>query len=123
VNRRRLIQRTLATPTLAVLVACGPSQTADPKPAETTSASGASGTTTAPSAPTTQSQANKPVDQSKRAEAYKQFQRIVWDEQPYLVYFNPPQIASYRKNVQSYPNNYNGYWGLRDFDKVWKAAR
>jgi len=62
VNRRRLIQRTLATPTLAVLVACGPSQTADPKPAGTTSASGASGSaTSAPSAQTTQSQTTKPV--------------------------------------------------------------
>jgi len=67
--------------------------------------------------------ARQTVDQSKRAEAYKQFQKIVWDEQPYLVYFNAPQIATYRKNVQSYPNNYNGYWGPRDFDKVWKAIR
>jgi len=67
--------------------------------------------------------ARQTVDQSKRAEAYKQFQKIVWDEQPYLVYFNPPLTASYRNNVRRYANNYNGYWGSRDFDKAWKAAR
>jgi peptide/nickel transport system substrate-binding protein len=60
------------------------------------------------------------LDRSKRAEIYKQAQRILWDEQPMIVYFNAPQISTVRKALQNYPQTYNAYWGARDFDKIWK---
>lgn len=60
------------------------------------------------------------LDQAKRGDIYKQAQKILADEQPALVYFNAPQISTVRKNVQNYPQTYNGYWGARDYDKMFK---
>src|SRR5688500_2032581 len=59
-------------------------------------------------------------EQAKRGDLYKQVQKILWDEQPYLVYFNSPQILVTRKTVQNYQNTYNGYWATRNLDQVWK---
>jgi peptide/nickel transport system substrate-binding protein len=61
-------------------------------------------------------------DQSKRATAYHDAQKLLYQEQPMVVFFNPPQFATMRKSTQGYPNNYNGYWGSRDFDKMWKRT-
>ena len=61
------------------------------------------------------------TNQAKRGDLYKQVQKVLWDEQPYLVYFNSPQILVTRKSVQNYQNTYNGYWATRDLDKVCKS--
>jgi peptide/nickel transport system substrate-binding protein len=61
------------------------------------------------------------LDQARRAEFYKQAQTILFEDQPMVVYWNGPQILTTRKSVQSYPLTYNGYWGSRDFDRVWKS--
>lgn len=61
------------------------------------------------------------LEQGKRADVYKQAQKLMFEEQPYVVYFNPPQIATVRKVVQNYPNTYNGYWGTRDFVRIRKS--
>lgn len=61
------------------------------------------------------------LDQAKRAEVYKQAQKILADDQPMIVLYNTPQISVARKEVQNYPQTYNAYWGARDFDQVWKT--
>ena len=61
------------------------------------------------------------VDRNKRADIYKQAQKLLFQDQPFIVYYNPPQISTTRKNVQNYPQTYNGYWGSRDYDRVWKT--
>jgi peptide/nickel transport system substrate-binding protein len=60
-------------------------------------------------------------DLAKRGEIYKQVVKILNQDQPYVVYFNTPQISTARKNVQNYPQTYNGYWGTRDFETMWKT--
>ncbi|HXI19424.1 MAG TPA: ABC transporter substrate-binding protein [Chloroflexota bacterium] len=62
------------------------------------------------------------VEQAKRADIYKELQRLSYTEVPFITYFNAPQIATTRKSVQSWPNTYNGYWGTRDLDKAWKRS-
>ena len=62
------------------------------------------------------------VEQAKRADIYKQAQQLFFQDQPLIVYFNAPQIMVSRKSVQAAQNTYNGYWGTRDFDKVWKRG-
>lgn len=62
------------------------------------------------------------LEQARRADLYKQAQKIVLEDQPILVYWNGPQILTTRKSVQNYPLTYNGYWGARDFDRVWKSG-
>jgi peptide/nickel transport system substrate-binding protein len=59
------------------------------------------------------------LDQAKRAQAYKDAQSIMLRDQPMIVLYSEPQISTVRKNVQNYPQNYNGYWGARDLAKVW----
>ena len=60
------------------------------------------------------------LDQAGRAAIYKQAVKIVLDDQPFFMYFNPPQLTTARKNMQNLPQNYNGYWGSVDYDKVFK---
>jgi hypothetical protein len=38
-----------------------------------------------------------------------------------IVLYNQPQISVTRKEIQNYPQTYNGYWGVRDLDKVWRS--
>jgi peptide/nickel transport system substrate-binding protein len=59
------------------------------------------------------------LGQDQRAQAYKAAQTILLDDQPMVVIYSQPQISTVRKNVQNYPQNYNGYWGVRDLSKVW----
>jgi peptide/nickel transport system substrate-binding protein len=54
------------------------------------------------------------LDQSKRAQAYADAQNIILQDQPMIVLYSQSQIATSRKNVQQYPNNYNGWFGGRD---------
>jgi peptide/nickel transport system substrate-binding protein len=61
------------------------------------------------------------LDTAKRAEAYKQVVKILADDQPIITYYSGPQLRTVRKSVQDYPTTYNGYWGARDWDKVWKT--
>ena len=61
------------------------------------------------------------LDRARRGDLYKAAQRLLLEDQPALVYFNPPQISTVRKAVQNYPQTYNGYWGARDFDTIWKT--
>jgi peptide/nickel transport system substrate-binding protein len=61
------------------------------------------------------------LDQAKRAQAYKDAQKILLQDQPMIVFYNPPQISVTRKEIQNYPQTYNGYWGVRDLDKVWRS--
>ena len=60
-------------------------------------------------------------DVAKRGDIYKQIVKILNEDQPWLVYYNNPQISTVRKSVQNYPQTYNGYWGVRDLDKVWRS--
>jgi peptide/nickel transport system substrate-binding protein len=60
------------------------------------------------------------LDQGKRAQAYKDAQTILLDEQPMIVFYNAPQISVTRKEIQNYPQTYNGFWGVRDFSKIWR---
>jgi peptide/nickel transport system substrate-binding protein len=62
------------------------------------------------------------VEQAKRADIYKQAQQLFFQDVPLVVYFNSPQILVTRKAIQGFANTYNGYWGTRDLDKVWKKA-
>jgi hypothetical protein len=39
-----------------------------------------------------------------------------------LPLYNTPQISTTRKVVQNYPQTYNGYWGARDYERVWKTG-
>ena len=61
------------------------------------------------------------TDLAKRGEIYKQVVKILNQDQPFIVFYNNPQISTARKNVMNYPQTYNGYWGTRDFEHVWKA--
>jgi peptide/nickel transport system substrate-binding protein len=59
------------------------------------------------------------LEQAKRAQAYKDAQNIMLQDQEMVVVYSQPQISTVRKNVQNYPQNYNGWWGGRDLAKVW----
>jgi peptide/nickel transport system substrate-binding protein len=61
------------------------------------------------------------LDQSKRGQAYTDAQKILLEDQPMIVLYNQPQISVTRKDIQNYPLTYNGYWGVRDLDKVWRS--
>jgi peptide/nickel transport system substrate-binding protein len=60
------------------------------------------------------------LEQPKRAQAYKDAQKALLDDQPMIVLYNQPQISVTRKEIQNYPQTYNGYWGVRDLSKVWR---
>jgi peptide/nickel transport system substrate-binding protein len=60
------------------------------------------------------------LDQAKRGQAYMDAQKILLEDQPMIVLYNQPQISVTRKEIQNYPQTYNGYWGVRDLDKVWR---
>jgi peptide/nickel transport system substrate-binding protein len=59
------------------------------------------------------------LEQTKRAQAYIDAQNILLQDQPMIVLYSDPQIATARKNVQGYPNTYNAYFGARDIYKTW----
>lgn len=61
------------------------------------------------------------LDQAKRAQAYKDAQKILLQDQPMIVFYNQPQISVTRKEIQNYPQTYDGYWGVRDLEKVWRT--
>jgi peptide/nickel transport system substrate-binding protein len=60
------------------------------------------------------------LDQDKRAQIYKDAQKVLLDEQPMIVFYNAPQISVVRKDIQGYPQTYNGYWGSHDFGTIWR---
>ena len=62
------------------------------------------------------------LDVERRASLYRQVQRILDQDQPFVVYFNPPQLSISRRKVQSYPQTYNGYWGSRDLEQTWRET-
>jgi peptide/nickel transport system substrate-binding protein len=59
------------------------------------------------------------LDQAARAKAYTDAQNILLQDQPMIVLYSRSQVSAARKNVQNYPNNYNGYFGGRDIYKAW----
>jgi peptide/nickel transport system substrate-binding protein len=61
------------------------------------------------------------IDLAKRGDIYRQIVKILNEDQPWIVYYNSPQISTVRKSVQNYPQTYNGYWGARDFETIWKT--
>jgi peptide/nickel transport system substrate-binding protein len=61
------------------------------------------------------------LDQTQRGDIYKQAQKILYQDQPFIVYYQNPHGMTYRRSVQNYPQTYNGYWGAADFDQVWKS--
>lgn len=61
------------------------------------------------------------LDQAQRGDIYKQAQQILFQDQPFLVYYQGVQGTVFRKIVQNYPMTYNGYWGAADYDQVWKS--
>jgi peptide/nickel transport system substrate-binding protein len=66
-------------------------------------------------------EARTALDRGRRAEAYKQVVRLLAEDQPVITYYSGPQLRTTRKAVQDFPTTYNGYWGSRDWDEVWKA--
>ena len=62
------------------------------------------------------------LDIERRAALYRRVQRILDQDQPFVVYFNPPQLSISRRKVQSYPQTYNGYWGSRDLEQTWRET-
>ncbi len=62
------------------------------------------------------------LDQSKRAQAYMDAQNILLQDQPMIVLYSDPQIATARKNVHDYPNNYNAWFGGRDIYRAWLST-
>jgi len=60
------------------------------------------------------------LEQSKRATAYQDAQKMLIEEQPMIVLYNPPQISIVRKEIQNYPQTYAGFWGARDYSKIWR---
>jgi peptide/nickel transport system substrate-binding protein len=61
------------------------------------------------------------TDPAKAKEAYDRATKAFLDLQPFIIYYNAPQISTVRKNVQNYPQTYNGYWGTVDLKTVWKS--
>jgi peptide/nickel transport system substrate-binding protein len=61
------------------------------------------------------------LDQAKRAQDYLDAQKILAQDQPMIVFYNTPQISVTRKEIQNYPQTYDGFWGVRDFEKIWRA--
>jgi peptide/nickel transport system substrate-binding protein len=61
------------------------------------------------------------LEQPKRGQAYLDAQKILLQDQPMLVFYSNPQISVTRKEIQNYPQTYNGYWGVRDLEKVWRS--
>jgi peptide/nickel transport system substrate-binding protein len=61
------------------------------------------------------------LDQPKRGQAYLDAQKILLQDQPMLVFYSNPQISVTRKDIQNYPQTYDGYWGVRDLEKVWRS--
>ncbi|MBV9323888.1 MAG: hypothetical protein JO352_08900 [Chloroflexi bacterium] len=59
------------------------------------------------------------LDQNTRAQAYMDAQKILLQDQPTIVLYSQSQVSTARKNVQNYPNNYNGWFGGRDIYKTW----
>jgi peptide/nickel transport system substrate-binding protein len=59
------------------------------------------------------------LDQSKRAQAYTDAQKILLQDQPMVVLYSENQFATVRKSVQNWPNNYNGWFGGRDYYRAW----
>jgi peptide/nickel transport system substrate-binding protein len=60
------------------------------------------------------------LEQAKRAASYADAQKILLDEQPMIVFYNPPQISITRKEIQNYPQTYNNFWGSTDYSKIWR---
>ncbi|HLZ32315.1 MAG TPA: ABC transporter substrate-binding protein [Chloroflexota bacterium] len=61
------------------------------------------------------------LEQAQRGQAYLDAQKILLQDQPMLVFYSNPQISVTRKEIQNYPQTYNGYWGVRDLQTVWRA--
>ena len=61
------------------------------------------------------------LDQSARGKNYLDAQKILLQDQPMLVFYSNPQISVTRKEIQNFPQTYDGYWGARDLEKVWRS--
>jgi peptide/nickel transport system substrate-binding protein len=59
------------------------------------------------------------LDQAKRAQAYKDAQNVLLQDQPMIVLYSQSQFSTVRKPVQNFPNNYNGWFGGRDYYRAW----
>src|SRR5579864_6208586 len=59
------------------------------------------------------------LDQAKRAQAYMDAQKILLQDQPMIVLYSENQLATVRNSVQNWPNNYNGWFGGRDYNRAW----
>jgi peptide/nickel transport system substrate-binding protein len=66
-------------------------------------------------------QSRTEVDQARAKQAVDSAIKRWLELTPMTVYFNAPQISTVRKNVQNYPQTYNGYWGGADYFKIWKT--
>jgi peptide/nickel transport system substrate-binding protein len=60
------------------------------------------------------------LDQAKRGDIYKQAQKILMQDQPFIILSQNVRIFVARKKIQSMPTTFNGYWGTRDYDRMWK---
>jgi peptide/nickel transport system substrate-binding protein len=59
------------------------------------------------------------LDQAKRAQAYMDAQKVLLQDQPMIVLYSENQLVTTRKPVQNFPNNYNGWFGGRDYYRAW----
>jgi len=59
------------------------------------------------------------LDQAKRAQAYMDAQKIMLQDQPMIVLYSENQLTTVRNKVQNWPNNYNGWFGGRDYNRAW----
>jgi peptide/nickel transport system substrate-binding protein len=62
------------------------------------------------------------LDGQQRADAYRQAQKLLSDQQPVIVYYNPPRLLTTRTNVRAYPATLNGVWGAKDYALMWRAG-
>jgi peptide/nickel transport system substrate-binding protein len=58
------------------------------------------------------------LDQAKRAQAYMDAQKVLLQDQPMVVLYSENQITTVRNNVMNWPNNYNGWFGGRDYNRA-----
>jgi peptide/nickel transport system substrate-binding protein len=60
------------------------------------------------------------LDQATRADIYKRAQRILMQDQPFVVFLQNSRVFVARKKIQNLPVTFNGYRGVADFDRMWK---
>jgi peptide/nickel transport system substrate-binding protein len=61
------------------------------------------------------------LEQAKRADIYKQAQKVLFDDQPFIILYQNIRVFVARKSVQNIPTTFNGFYAVRDYDRIWKS--